>query len=89
MTFNDDLPFSPKLNKQIKKTLKMGDDLVNQLAEEAMKSQGIEKVIKCNCDEWEPNMKEVNKPWGLWFAHRGDEYKGKQFVYCPWCGGEL
>jgi len=43
----------------------------------------------CYCEDWEPNIELVNEPLGLWNAHGGNGYEGKQFVYCPWCGMHL
>ena len=49
----------------------------------------MEKLVICNCKDWKENLPKLNKPWGLYVAHGGDGYDGKQFIYCPWCGKKI
>lgn len=49
-------------------------------------------MIKCACEDWEPNVKIINgyidmQACHSWGNHKG--YEGKPFTYCPWCGSEL
>jgi len=48
--------------------------------------------MKCDCKDWEPNIKIINgmidiqthMSWG-----NKDGYTGKVFKYCPWCAKKL
>ncbi|MBA7645102.1 hypothetical protein ES703_52855 [subsurface metagenome] len=47
-------------------------------------------MSKCDCKDWEENIEIVTAPGVLEAIRRnGPGYKGKQFVYCPWCGEKL
>ena len=45
--------------------------------------------MECDCQDWKENIKKINGPILLQGIHGMGEYDGKQFVYCPWCGGRL
>jgi len=48
--------------------------------------------MKCNCKDWEENFYIVNGPLMMEKAinpQLDNDYKGKIFVYCPWCGSIL
>ena len=50
----------------------------------------IRRIVDCDCKDFEENMIELNKPWGLWASHGESKgYEGKPFIYCPWCGEKL
>lgn len=39
------------------------------------------------CDDWEPGIKALDEPIVLQAIRSGvDFYKGKPFLFCPWCG---
>lgn len=39
------------------------------------------------CLEWKPNLEKINGYIIHHFARTGeDNYSGKPFKYCPWCG---
>ncbi len=46
-------------------------------------------MIKCTCEDWEPNIKIINGYIDM-AANRvyGNPkgYEGKIFTHCPWCG---
>lgn len=49
-------------------------------------------MTQCDCSDWEPNIKIINGYISMqasmaWGAKSG--YKGKQFIFCPWCGKKL
>jgi len=46
------------------------------------------EVKKCGCKDWEENINLINAPWTLPLTIVG-KYEGKEFEYCPWCGGKL
>lgn len=48
--------------------------------------------MECKCEDWAENMPKVNAPLMLAVARNPDtaqQYDGKPFEYCPWCGEEL
>lgn len=44
--------------------------------------------LDCDCIDWFESINEINKSITFMWTH-GITYKGKQFEYCPWCGGYL
>lgn len=45
-----------------------------------------EKV--CECDDYEKEMKHIDSFFVLGYVH-GMKFTGKQFAYCPYCGGRI
>lgn len=49
--------------------------------------------MKCDCNDWQENIANVNAPLMLQAARSGFDpavrYDGKQFTHCPWCGNPL
>lgn len=47
--------------------------------------------MKCSCKDWDDGIKSVNAPFVFMSARNpgAGDYKGKQFVWCPWCGCHL
>lgn len=45
-----------------------------------------EKV--CQCDDYEKEMKHIDSFFVLGYVH-GMKFTGKQFAYCPYCGGRI
>ena len=48
--------------------------------------------MECNCQDWKENIDELNGPLLLQHARNpqlDNDYKGKVFIYCPWCGAIL
>lgn len=45
----------------------------------------------CTCDGWKDNIEKVNGPIVLQSIRSGNlnQYDGKPFTYCPWCGSSL
>jgi hypothetical protein len=41
------------------------------------------------CEDYEINIKIINGFIVMDHVHGGSGYKGKLFVYCPWCGTKL
>ena len=43
------------------------------------------------CDEFEPGIKAIDGPIVLQAVRSGvlDFYKGKPFLFCPWCGKKI
>ena len=44
---------------------------------------------QCNCEDWRNNIKEIDGAFQFMAIHNVGGYKGKKFVYCPWCGKKL
>jgi hypothetical protein len=44
--------------------------------------------LTCNCDKWDKNIKSIDVCCEMSTIH-GFDYKGEQFIYCPWCGQKL
>lgn len=51
----------------------------------------ITEAQNCVCNDWTPQIRQVNAPILLASLRAGkpDLYKGKPFAFCPWCGGKL
>ncbi len=48
--------------------------------------------MKCDCEEWAPNIEKVNAPLATAFARNpstAKQYDGVTFRFCPWCGSAL
>ena len=45
--------------------------------------------MKCNCNDWAENINKVSDPIIFQAIHGMGGYKGKCFIYCPWCGKKL
>ena len=43
----------------------------------------------CDCKDWEYGMTQIDGFIMLGLATKGYTYRGKQFVYCPWCGKQI
>ena len=43
----------------------------------------------CDCEDWKQGMTQIDGFIMLGLATRGYTYRGKQFVYCPWCGSQI
>jgi len=41
-----------------------------------------------SCNKWKKNISSLNACIASAFIH-SVEYKGKPFIYCPWCGTKL
>lgn len=46
-------------------------------------------MAECSCKDWKPNVEKINSYINTAWARTGQEYTGKPFVYCPWCGKKL
>ena len=44
--------------------------------------------MNCICKDWQENIDILNAPYTLNLT-AVEQYKGKSFKYCPWCGKEL
>lgn len=42
----------------------------------------------CDCQDWKPGIEEINGFISFAWCH-DIGYKGKCFVFCPWCGKKL
>jgi hypothetical protein len=57
--------------------------------ERSMPAQGIEERDQgCTCSDWAANMPQLRNLLGLGITH-GQDYEGKPFRFCPWCGQAL
>lgn len=46
--------------------------------------------MKCTCEEWNRNIREIDKYFIYIGLYRNDiGYTGLPFQYCPWCGCKL
>lgn len=46
--------------------------------------------VKCDCKDWAENIKQLTDMQIFCANHAGaPKWKGKIFVYCPWCGQKL
>lgn len=43
----------------------------------------------CKCDDWAVNARKINDILGRHAIRTGQQYDGKKFSYCPFCGKEL
>jgi hypothetical protein len=43
----------------------------------------------CQCQDWQENIPYLHDLVLLRWLHGGQGYRGKPFVYCPWCGSKL
>ena len=45
--------------------------------------------MTCTCKDWKPEVDKINGYITMSVIHGMNQYDGKLFVYCPWCGKEL
>lgn len=46
--------------------------------------------MDCDCQDWKDNIAKVNEPYIREAARTGAVgYRGKTFVFCPWCAKRL
>lgn len=38
------------------------------------------------CEDWNLGVNQINGAFQMSTVHHGQEYLGKPFNYCPWCG---
>jgi hypothetical protein len=50
--------------------------------------EGETMPLKCKCPDWAVEIKGLIQEAQIAFIH-GISFKGKQFVFCPWCGAKL
>ena len=45
-----------------------------------------QKLEECDCEDWKQFIPMINDyiVWGI--LHHKQDYQGRQFQYCPWCG---
>jgi len=43
------------------------------------------KCLHCDCEDWKNDFDKFVTAFKIMFLHGYGSYKGKKFIYCPWC----